>query len=139
MTSAFLYTVPQWIVFAALFMIIYGWVEHKKTFRLIGLGIYVLLGAMAVMVLSGDYLAPGNFLSANEIAAEELNNEVLNETPIEAQLLPAYLSFILAALLALPTIFMDWKAHRRAKLFIVLTSVAALAGFFIVVGAVQSM
>lgn len=139
MSQVFLYTFPQWVVFAALFVVIYGWVEQKKVFRLTGEGLFFLLGIFAIIVILGDYLAVGNYLTPDEIAAEELNDEILNEAPIEAQLLPAYLSFIIAGVLAIPSFILEWKNHKRANLMIVITALMALLGFFIIVGALRSI
>jgi hypothetical protein len=138
MTTTFLYTIPQWFVFAALFMIIYGWVEQKKAFRLIGISFFTLFGAFAMYVLLGDYLDAGDYLTPAEIAAEELDDEIINEIPIEAQILPAYLCFIASAILAIPSFILDWKDKKYSKLLIVLTALTALAGFFIIVGAVRT-
>lgn len=139
MDVTFLYTFPQWFVFAALFMVIYGWVEQKKSFRLIGISIFIVLGFFSIVVLLGDYLTAGEFLSLEEITAEELDDEVLNEIPLEAKLLPGYWSFIVASVLAIPALFLDWTDKKRARLFIVLTALMALAGFFIIVGTIRSM
>lgn len=137
MSQVFLYTFPQWIVFAALFMIIYGWVENKKVFRLTGEVLFILLGIFAAVVIFGDYLAAGKYLSPAEIAAEQINDEILNEVPIEARLLPAYLSFLIAGVLAVPASLLTWKQHKRAQLLIVITGLIALLGFFIIVGALK--
>jgi uncharacterized membrane protein YqjE len=139
MTEVFLYTFPQWIVFAALFGIIYGWVENKKAFRLVGLAAFIALGLFSLYVLLGDYLAPRQFLTPEEIMHEELNDEIINEAPIEAQLLPAYLSFIGSAVLALVALVLDWLNKKQYRLFTVLAGLVALLGFFIVVGAVRSV
>lgn len=139
MTSTFLYTLPQWFVFAALFMTIYGWVENKKPFRLIGISLFILLGIFSLIVLYGDYLSVADYLSPEELAAEELDDEILNEIPLEAKLLPGYWSFIVASVLAIPALILDWTDKKRARLFIVLSSLAALIGFFIIVGTVRSM
>jgi len=139
MSQVFLYTFPQWIVFAALFVVIYGWVEHKKAFRLTGEALFILLGIFAVVVILGDYLAAGNYLTPEEIAAEELNDEILNEAPIEAQLLPAYWAFLVAGILAIPSLLLEWKNHKRANLLVVVTALVALLGFFIVVGALRTV
>ena len=130
MSQAFLYTFPQWIVFAALFMVVYGWVENKKVFRLIGEVLFILLGIFAAVVIFGDYLAAGNYLTPEEIAAEQINDEILNEVPMEARLLPAYLSFLVAGILAIPTSLLIWKQHKRANWLIVITALVALLGFF---------
>ena len=139
MTNTFLYTIPQWFVFAALFMIIYGWVEQKKAFRLIGIAIFLLLGIFSAVIVFGDYLAMGDYLSPAEVAAEEIDDEILNEIPIEAQLLPGYWSFIIASVLAIPALLLDWTDKKHSKLLIVLTSLIALAGFFIIVGTIRGM
>nr|WP_319512223.1 hypothetical protein [uncultured Draconibacterium sp.] len=139
MTDVFLYTFPQWIVFAALFGIVYGWVENKKSLRLIGLAAFIVLGLFSLYVILGDFLAPGQFLTPEEIMHEELNDEIINEAPIEAQLLPAYLSFIGASVLALTAFVLDWLDKKQYKLLTVIAGLVALLGFFIVVGAVRSV
>ncbi|MDX8341030.1 hypothetical protein SLH46_17660 [Draconibacterium sp. IB214405] len=139
MTEVFLYTFPQWIVFAALFGLVYGWVEDKKAFRLIGLACFIALGLFSLYVILGDYLAPGKFLTPEEVMSEELNDEILNEAPIEAQLLPAYLSFMGSAILAIIALLLDWLNKKYNRLFMVLAGLVALFGFFIVVGAVRSI
>ena len=139
MTEVFLYTFPQWFVFAALFGIIYGWVENKKVFRLVGLAAFIALGLFSLYVLLGDYLAPGQFLTPEEIMHEELNDEIINEAPIEAQLLPAYLSFIGSSVLALAALVLDWMNKKQYRVITVLAGLVALLGFFIVVGAVRSV
>lgn len=139
MNDVLLYTLPQWLVFAALFMVIYGWIENIKRFRLIGISIFILLGIFSLFVLLGDYLAVGKFLTPNEVASEELDDEILNEIPIQAQLLPGYWSFVIASLMAIPSLILDWADKKYSKLLVILTALVALAGFFIVVGTVRGM
>ena len=138
MTDTFLYTIPQWFVFAALFMIIYGWVEHKKPFRIIGISFFILLGIFSLAILLGDYLAPGDYLTPEEVASEEIDDEILNHIPIEKQLFPAYIAFLVASILSFPALLLDWFEKKHARTFIVLCGLAALLGFFIIVGAVRS-
>ncbi len=139
MSIAFLYTFPQWFVFAALLAVIYGWVEDKKNFRLIGIAIFILLALFSIFAIKGGYFEPGKFLTPEQVISEELEEEISNEVPIEAKLFPAYLIFILSGIIALPTLFLDWKEKKYAKLLIVITGLCALAGFFIVVGAVKAI
>ncbi len=139
MNNTFLYTLPQWFIFAAIFVAVYGWVEDKKAFRLIGAGIFVALGVYSLYILSGDYLAAGSFLTPEEIANEELLDEVLEEIPFEAKLLPAYISFLVSAVIALPAIYFDLRNKKIYRLFIVLAGLVSLFGFFIVVGALKSL
>lgn len=139
MSEVFLYTFPQWIVFAALFVIIYGWVESKKVFRLTGEGIFMLLGIFALVVLLGDHLAAAHYLSPEEVASEELDEIITNEVPIEAMLLPAYWCFLATGILAVPTLIFEWKNKKIARTLAVITGLIALLGFFIVVSALRSV
>lgn len=139
MSQVFLYTFPQWVVFAGIFMVVYGWVEDKKAFRLIGSAIFVLLGIFALIVIFGDFLAAGKFLTPEEVVAEEINNEILNEVPLEARLMPAYWSFLLSSVLSIPALLLDWKSKKYARLFMVLTALTALSGFFVIVAALRAV
>ncbi len=139
MNITLLYTFPQWLVFAGLFMVIYGWVENKKPFRLIGISLFVVLGIFSAVVVFGDHLAAGQYLTPEEVAAELIDGEILNEVPMEARILPAYLSFLLASVLAIPAFFLDLKDKKFRKLLTVLTGAIALIGFFIIVGALRGV
>ena len=137
--DTFLYTVPQWFIFSALIIIAYGWVEQKKPFRIIGASILVLLGIYALIILMGGYFAASEYLTPNEIAREELDDEIIDEIPFQAKLIPAYWSFVVAAILALPAIFLDFKSTEKYRLFIILAGLASLFGFFIIVGALRML
>jgi hypothetical protein len=139
MNDTLLYTLPQWFIFAGIFVITYGWVEDKKPFRIIGASILVLLGIYSLYILSGDYFAASNFLTPDEIANEELNDEIIEEIPFQAKLLPAYWSFVVAAFLALPAIYLDFRNNKKYRLFIVLSGLTCLYGFFIIVGALKML
>jgi hypothetical protein len=112
MNDTLLYTLPQWFIFAAVFVVVYGWIENKNAFRIIGAVIFVLLGIFSITIISGGYLAGGEFLTPGEIADQELDGEVIGEIPFQAKLLPAYLSFIVSAIIAIPAIFLDIKKKR---------------------------
>jgi len=130
----FIYTIPQWFVFAALIIIAYGWVEKKKNFRLMGTAIFILLGIFAVYSIYAGYFAANEFLTPDEIMDEELEEENLTEIPFHVRLLPAYWSFVLSGFLAIPALYFDWKEKRPKRLFLILAVLAALFGFFIIVG-----
>ncbi len=139
MNDTLLYTLPQWFIFAAIFVVTYGWVENKKPFRIIGAVIFVLLGVYSLIILSGDYFAATEFLTPEEITSEELDGEIIDELPFHAKLFPAYLSFVLASVLALPAIFFEIKNSNKYRWFIVLSALAALFGFFVIIGAVKTL
>ena len=101
----FLYTLPQWFIFSAIIIITYGWVEQKKPFRIIGLVIFILLGLFAVYAVVEGYFSGNEFLTPNEIISEELEEELIEEIPFQTQLLPAYWSFMVSAVLATCDLF----------------------------------
>ncbi|MCF6357605.1 MAG: hypothetical protein L3J54_07340 [Draconibacterium sp.] len=139
MSDTLLYTLPQWFIFAAVIIVTYGWVEDKKTFRIIGALLFVLLGVYSLIILSGDYFAAKDFLTPEEIASEELDGEIIDEIPFLAKLFPAYLSFVVSSVLALPAIFLDIKNSKKYRLFIILAGLVALFGFFVIIGAVKTL
>ena len=134
MNETFLYTLPQWFIFAAVFVAVYGWMENKKEFRIIGASILVLLGIFSLFVITGDSLAAGKFLTPNEIASEELADGIVDEVPFQVKLLPAYISFVLSAVLAIPAIVLDIKNKKMYRWFIILSGLVSLFGFFVIVG-----
>jgi len=137
MNDTFLYTLPQWFIFAAVFVAVYGWIEKKKAFRVIGASIFVLLGIYSLFIIFGDYLAGGEFLTPGEIADQELTDNPIEEIPFQAKLLPAYLSFVVSAVLAIPAIFLDMKNKKSYQWFVLLAGLVSLFGFFAIVGVLQ--
>lgn len=137
MSDTFLYTVPQWFVFAAIIGMVYGWIEDKKVFRLIGAFVLVALGIFSLFILMGDYFAAGKYLTPDEVTSQELAEEVSEEIPFVAKLFPAYLSFLLSAILVIPAIFLDLKNKKSYRIFLIISSLAALSGFFVIVGVLK--
>lgn len=134
-----LYTLPQWFVFAGIIASVYGWAEHKKTFRLLGPVIFFLLGIFALWsILNGSFSAR-EFLTPEEMIDEAMEEETMEDIPFVAQLLPAYFAFLVSGLLAIPTFFLEWKNGKGKNLLIILTALAGLLGFFIIVGALRSL
>jgi hypothetical protein len=135
----FLYTLPQWLVFAGIISSVYGWVEHKKVFSMLGPVLFFALGLFAVFIMLGDYFSASRFLTPEEMVTLEMEEELLEEIPFQARLLPAYLFFVIAGLLAIPAFLLQWKDHKRKNLLIILTAFVGLMGFFIIVGALRSL
>jgi hypothetical protein len=134
-----LYTIPQWFVFAGIIASVYGWVEHKKTFRLLGPVIFFLLGIFSLYSIQNGSFSVSEFLTPNEIINEEMEEEMMEDVPFVAQLLPAYFAFLFSGLLAIPAFFLEWKNRKGKNLLIILTALAGLMGFFIIVGALRSL
>ncbi len=126
--NVFLYTVPQWFVFSALLATIYGWVEEKKAFSIIGLAIFIALSVFSFYTIAGGYLAPGS-MPANLSCGEA--------TP-EKAILPAYLGFVATGLLAVPGLVLEIKNKKLARVFVVIAGLVSLFGFFVIVGALKS-
>lgn len=133
-----LYTLPQWFVFAGIIASVYGWVEHKKTFRLLGPVIFFLLGIFSLYSILNGSFSVRDFLTPAEIVSEEMEEEMMEDIPFVAQLLPAYFAFLFSGLLAIPTFILEWKDKKGKNLLVILTALAGLMGFFIIVGALRS-
>lgn len=137
--EVFLYTLPQWFVFAGIIASVYGWVEKKQVFRLMGPVVFFLLGVFAVYALSKGYFSSHRFLTPEEIVNEEMEIEMMEGLPFVAQIMPAYLVFIFSGLLSVPSFFMELKNRKGKNLFIILMTISGLLGFFIIVGALRSL
>lgn len=134
-----LYTLPQWLIFAAITASIYGWAEHKKVFRMIGPMIIIFLGVYAFYIIYSGYFDTFNYLIPDEVMNGELNENALVEIPFQAKLLPAYVSFIFSALFAIPALILQWREKKLKNLFMIIANLIALAGFFIIVGELQAL
>ena len=134
-----LYTIPQWFIFAGIIVAVYGWAEHKKTFKMFGSVIFLLLGFFSLYTILNGSFAASNFLTPEEIYNEEMEIETFEDIPFIVKLLPAYIAFLLSGLLAIPTFILEWKNRKGKNLFIIITSLTALFGFFIIVGALRSL
>ena len=137
--DTFLYTLPQWFVFAAFISSVYGWVEMKKVFQLIGPVIFFSLGIYAGYAIYSGYFSAHEFLTPEEMLQEEMEEESFDELPFVARLLPAYWLFVIGGVLAVPAFFLEWKGKKYKTLFILLTGLTALLGFFIITGALQNL
>ncbi len=137
--NMFIYTLPQWFIFSAIVVTIYGWIEKKKSFRLIGSVIFILLGVFALYSIYSGYFSANEFLTPNEMMSEDIDEEVIEEIPFQARLLPAYWSFVISAALAIPALYFDWKDKKPYRLFIILTGLVSLFGFFIIVGELKML
>ena len=134
MSDTFIYTVPQWFIFAAIIGMVYGWIEEKKAIRMIGAGILIALGIFSLIILSGDYFSAGKFLTQEELASQQLEENIPEEIPFIARLFPAYLLFVISAVLSVPAIIFDLKNKKGYVYWAIIAGLVALAGFFVIVG-----
>lgn len=134
MSDTYIYTVPQWFIFAAIIGMVYGWIEEKKAIRMIGAGILIALGIFSLIILSGDYFSAGKFLTQEELASQQLEENIPEEIPFIARLFPAYLLFVISAVLSVPAIIFDLKNKKGYVYWAIIAGLVALAGFFVIVG-----
>jgi hypothetical protein len=134
-----LYTVPQWFVFAGVVSSIYGWIEHKQVFRLLGPVFFLLLSFFSLWALLNGSFASVEFLSPEEMVNEDMEERVVGQVPMQVQLFPAYLSFLISGFLAVPAVIAEWRGHKSRLWFIITTALAGLFGFFIIVGSLKSI
>ena len=135
--DVFLYTLPQWFIFSAITVIAYGWIENKKPFRLVGLFVLIALGLFALYAILKGYFIFSKYLTPEEMLSEELDGELVENIPFSAKLLPAYWSFIVSAVLAIPALYFDWKNKKPTRLFMILAGLVSLYGFFVIVDALK--
>jgi len=139
MNVTLLYTLPQWVIFSAIIVVVYGWIEDKKPFRIIGGALFVLLGIFSLYILANGTFAPSDTLSLPEIANNELGEDNMDVVLPIAELFNAYLGFVIAALLAGISLFLDIRNKKKYRLFYILTGVVSLFGFFIIVGFLKNI
>ena len=147
MNGSFLYTIPQWIIFSGIVAIIYGWVEDKRQFRIIGTSIFIILGLYSIYVFLGDYLAAHKYLTPYEAALLELEEQemltdedlLFEEIPFQVKIFPAYISFLISAAFAIPALISELiKNNKLFRIFISISLLIALIGFFIIVDMIRT-
>lgn len=135
--GVFLYTLPQWFIFSSVLVMVYGWVEKKKPFRIIGLVILILLALFSVYAISKGFFDSHSYLTPDEIINEEIEGELTEEIPFEGMIFPAYLTFLVSGVLAIPALYFEIKNKKPARVFIILAGLVSLFGFFIIVDALK--
>jgi len=135
--NTLLYTLPQWLIFAAITASIYGWAEQKKIFSMIGPLLLISLGIFASFAIFRGSFSSFTYLTPEEIINEELSQDISSEIPIGAKIFPAYLSFIFSGILALPAFILQWKNKKFKNTFMIVSGLISLIGFFIIAGALH--
>jgi hypothetical protein len=127
-------TVPQWAIFTATTVLIYGWVEHKRAFGMVGSGIFVALGIFAAWVIYAGLLVPESLFDTRELMdGEELF--MPDELPIEGRLLPFYWGMSFNALVALAALIAEARNHKSAGFLKIAATTIGLLLFFGMLGA----
>jgi len=128
-----IFTVPQWAIFAAVTVVIYGWVEQKKAFGLVGSGILIALSLFAGWAIYTGMLIPEGFFDTKDaLDGEELF--LPDELPMEGKMLPFYWGLIVNGFVALGAFSAEVTNKKPAKTLKILMSIIALLLFFGMIG-----
>ena len=122
-------TVPQWAIFTAITVIIYGWVERKKSFGMVGSGIFVALGIFASWVIFAGLLVPESMFDTREA----MDGETLflpDELPIEGRMLPFYWGMTVCAVIAAAALIAEALNKKSNKILKIIASLMGLLIFF---------
>ena len=126
-------TVPQWAIFAAITVVIYGWVEQKKAFGMVGSIILMALGIFAGWAIYNGLLMPeGLFDTKEALDGEELF--LPDELPIEGRVLPFYWGLIFNGFVALGALLAEIMNKKIAKVLKVIMCIIGLLIFFAMIG-----
>ena len=148
MNGSFLYTIPQWIIFTGIVAIVYGWVEQKRPFRIIGTSILIILGLYSLYVILAGYLAAHSYFTPYEALMGELEEQdmltdddlLYIDVPLQIKLFPAYISFLITAAIAIPALIFELMKNKKLfRIFIVISILIALVGFFIIVDTIKTI
>jgi len=129
-------TVPQWAIFAAVTVVIYGWVENKKAFGILGSAIMAGLALFAIWAIYSGSLVPESMFDTREaMDGEELF--LPDELPIEGRMLPFYWALALNGLISVAAMISEIMNHKRAKMLKVVMCTIGLLIFFGMIGAAK--
>lgn len=122
-------TIPQWAIFASISIIIYGWVEQKKIFGLIGIALMTVMGIFAGWVIWSGWLIPESMFDTTGV----MDGEVLfseGEIPLEGRMLPFYWGLVLNGALSVPAFLMEYSGKKYTKAVKLMIMLLALMIFF---------
>ncbi len=126
-------TVPQWAIFAAITVVIYGWVEKKKAFGIVGSAIMITLALFAGWALYSGVLIPESLFDTTET----MDGEQLflpDELPVEGRMLPFYWALALNGIIALAAMMAEILDRRQTKILKMIMCIIGLLVFFGMIG-----
>ena len=129
-------TIPQWAIFTAITVIVYGWVEHKKAFGMVGSALLIALGVFAAWVIYSGLLVPESLFDTRE-AMDGEDLFMPDELPIEGRMLPFYWGMIINTLVALAAFLAEAYNKKSAGILKIAACGAALLIFFGMLGAAR--
>lgn len=129
-------TIPQWAIFAAITVIVYGWTEKKNIFIQIGMAIFVLLGIYSAWAVFTGIMVPGDFLNETDlVSGEDLFTP--GELPLEGKLIPVYWGFILTGCIAVTALVAGITGRKFTSVLRIICAVIAVLLFFMMMAIVR--
>lgn len=112
-------TSSQWILFLAVTLIIFSWVERRKVIQLAGQVLFFLLGIISLwIILSGQIMVPEVFQG--------------QPPPAEARALTYFSGLIVTGGIGLAAFLLGWFQSKWVKPVNIILVAAALLLFFMV-------
>lgn len=112
-------TSSQWVLFLAIGLIIYSWIEKKKIIMQLGQGAFVLLGIFALWIILGD-----------RIIIPEMTEEYV--VPVEAKALSYFSGLVVTGALGLVALILGKFNLSWGKYANMILVPVGLALFFMV-------
>ncbi|MGV8095037.1 MAG: hypothetical protein AB2L24_24550 [Mangrovibacterium sp.] len=112
-------TSSQWILFFAVILIIFSWVEKKKNIQLAGQILFFLLGAFSFWIIFSKQITVPEVLQGQD-------------TPVEAKALTYFSGLILTGTLGLTAFLLGWRNSKWVKPVNIILVITALVLFFMV-------
>ncbi len=112
-------TSSQWILFLAVILIIFSWVEKKQKIRQAGQILFFLLGVFALWIILSDRIS---------VPESVLKGKV----PPEVRALTYFWGLVLTGITGLASFLLEWRKSGPAKLLTVITTILGILLFFMV-------
>jgi hypothetical protein len=112
-------TSSQWVLFLAVALIIFSWIERKKRIQEAGQILFFLLGIFSLWIILSRQIAVPEFVQ-------------VGETSVEAKALAYFTGLVLTGALGLVAFLLGWVQPRWVKPVNIILVVTALFLFFMV-------
>jgi predicted membrane channel-forming protein YqfA (hemolysin III family) len=112
-------TSSQWILFLAVILIIFSWIEQKKQIQQAGQILFFLLGIFSLWIILGEQIVVPDGLQGGE-------------TPVEARALTYFSGLVLTGILGLVAFLLGWRQSKWVKPVNIILVTTALVLFFMV-------
>jgi predicted membrane channel-forming protein YqfA (hemolysin III family) len=112
-------TSSQWMLFLAMALIIFSWIEQKKRILQAGQMLFLLLGVLSLWIILGGLIPVPDVLPREE-------------TPVEAKALTYFSGLVLTGILGFASFLLGWRQSKWTKPVNIVLVAIALALFFMV-------